>query len=175
MHEDILRRAGCDEGVVAHCRAVTAVALEYAGSSVVDRDLVVAGGMLHDLGRSRTHALAHAEVGTGCARALGFPDEVVRVIRRHIGAGLTAEECALLGLLPADAVPRRLEERVVAHADNLTKGTREITLEERMDRSVVLGRKAAVRTFRLGLDLEPLRHLPATRGSSLKGRGDRFP
>ncbi|MBP2145594.1 uncharacterized protein J2129_001048 [Methanofollis sp. W23] len=166
MHEDILRGAGCDEGVIAHCRAVTAAALEYTGSSAIDRNLVVAGGMLHDLGRSRTHALAHAEAGAGCARALGLPDEVVRVIRRHIGAGLTAEECALLGLLPADAVPRRLEERVVAHADNLTKGTRAITLEERMDRSVVLGRKAAVRVFRLGLDLEPLRHLPGRQVST---------
>lgn len=175
MHEETLRKAGCDEGVVDHCRAVTAAAMEYGESSVVDRDLLRAGAMLHDLGRSKTHALGHARVGGDLARALGLPDDVVRIIRRHIGAGLTAEECVLLGLPPADAVPQRLEEQVVAHADNLTKGSRQITMEERMDRSVVLGRKAAVRIFRLGLDLEPLRHLPATRGSSLKGRGDRFP
>jgi len=56
-------------------------------------------------------------------------------------------------------MPERLEERIVAHADNLVKGTREITAEERWDRSVALGRKYLVRAFRLGLDLEPLRHL----------------
>lgn len=159
MHEEILKRAGCDPGVIAHCRTVADAAREYARSPVVDRDLLEAGAMLHDLGRSRTHAMEHAEVGAELATAMGCPEAVVRIIRRHIGAGLTPEESSLLGLLPGDAVPERLEERIVAHADNLVKGTRAITAGERWDRSIGLGRKYQVRGFRLGLDLEPLRHL----------------
>lgn len=154
-----LSDAGCDPGVVAHCRTVNAVADTYARSHVVDRDLVTTGAMLHDLGRSQTHSLHHAEVGADLARLSGCPDEVAAIIQRHIGAGLTVEECTLLGLLPRDSVPQRLEERIVAHADNLVKGTRVITPEERMDRSFALGRKFMARAFRLGLDLEPLRHV----------------
>jgi len=159
MYESLLKNAGCDPGVIAHCRAVTATARIYAQSPVVDLRLLEAGAMLHDLGRSKTHSLDHAEVGADLAAAMGCPEEVVRIVRRHIGAGLTPEESALLGLLPDDAVPERLEERIVAHADNLVKGSREITAEERWDRSIALGRKDMVRAFRLGLDLEPLRHL----------------
>ncbi|MDD4255973.1 MAG: HDIG domain-containing protein [Methanofollis sp.] len=154
-----LSDAGCDPRVIAHCRTVNAVAAGYARSPVVDRELLIAGAMLHDLGRSETHSLHHAEVGADLARQTGCPDEVARIVQRHIGAGLTVEECALLGLIPRDSVPQRLEERIVAHADNLVKGTRVITSEERMDRSVTLGRKFRVRAVRLGLDLEPLRHL----------------
>jgi uncharacterized protein len=157
--EAFLSDAGCDPGVIAHCRTVHAVAAGYNRSPVVDRDLLTAGAMLHDLGRSRTHSLHHAEIGADLARRSGCPDEVVRIVQRHIGAGLTPEECALLGLIPRDSVPEKLEERIVAHADNLVKGTRVITPEERMDRSLALGRKFMVRAFRLGLDLEPLRHL----------------
>ena len=154
-----LSDAGCEPGVIAHCRTVNTVAAGYARSPVVDRTLLTTGAMLHDLGRSRTHSLHHAEVGADLARQSGCPDEVARIIQRHIGAGLTVEECALLGLIPRDSVPERLEEQIVAHADNLVKGTRAITPEERMDRSLFLGRKFILRAFRLNLDLEPLRHL----------------
>ncbi|TAJ44721.1 HDIG domain-containing metalloprotein [Methanofollis fontis] len=159
MYEDILREEGCDPGVIAHCRAVADRAQEYAVSPSVDRDLLRTGAFLHDIGRSETHSLRHAEVGADSARSLGYAEGVVRIIQRHIGAGLTSEECALLGLLPRDGMPQRIEERIVAHADNLVKGTRRITLEERMDRSTDLGRKARVRAFRLALDLEPLLHI----------------
>jgi uncharacterized protein len=159
MYESVLKKAGCDQGVIAHCRAVAEAARPYARSPVVDRRLLEAGAMLHDLGRSKTHSLGHAGAGAELAEAMGCPDGVVRIVGRHLGAGLTLEESALLGLLPVDAMPERLEERIVAHADNLVKGTREIPAEERWDRSVALGRKYLVRAFRLGLDLEPLRHL----------------
>lgn len=159
MYEDLLAKAGCDPGVIAHCQTVARSARRYARSPVVDRHLLDAGAMLHDLGRSETHALDHAGVGADLAAAMGCPEGVVRIVGRHLGAGLTPEESALLGLLPVDAMPERLEERIVAHADNLVKGRREITPEERWDRSITLGRKYLVRAFRLGLDLEPLRHL----------------
>ncbi|MDK2973969.1 MAG: uncharacterized protein PWP08_340 [Methanofollis sp.] len=159
MYERALENAGCDPGVIAHCRAVTGMAREYARSTVVDRQLLEVGAMLHDLGRSKTHGPGHAGAGAELATAMGCPDGVVRIVGRHLGAGLTLEESALLGLLPGDAMPVCLEERIVAHADNLVKGTREISAEERWDRSIALGKKYLVRAFRLGLDLEPLRHL----------------
>jgi uncharacterized protein len=48
---DLLRRAGCSEGVIAHCRAVRDLALTYVSDSTVDRVLVAAGGLLPDIGR----------------------------------------------------------------------------------------------------------------------------
>ena len=40
---DLLRRAGCSEGVIAHCRAVRDLALTYVSDSTVDPDHVAPG------------------------------------------------------------------------------------------------------------------------------------
>ncbi|WP_214019386.1 HDIG domain-containing metalloprotein [Methanoculleus sp.] len=153
----LLRRAGCSEGVIAHCRAVRDLALTYASSPAVDRDLVQIGALLHDIGRGVTHDLCHAEAGGAICRSFGLDEAVVAIVERHIGAGLTAEECSLLGLIPRDCMPRTLEEKIVAHADNLVKGTRVITLEERLERAVALSRRQRERIRRLGQEMELFR------------------
>ncbi len=153
----LLRRAGCSEGVIAHCRAVRDLALAYASDPLVDRDLLEAGALLHDIGRGVTHDLRHAEAGGAICRSFGLDEAVVAIVERHIGAGLTAEECSLLGLIPRDCMPRTLEEKIVAHADNLVKGTRIITLEERLQRSIALPGRQRERIRRLGLEMELFR------------------
>jgi uncharacterized protein len=55
----------------------------------------------------------------------------VAIIRNHIGAGITKEEAVSLGLPEEDFLPRTLEEKIVAHADNLIKGTERISIEKR--------------------------------------------
>ncbi len=123
-----LRKVGCPENVVEHCIAVRDLAVEMAErcEEDVDVELVEVGAILHDIGRSRTHGLDHAVVGAEIARELGYPEEVVRIIERHIGAGITEEEARELGLPPKDYVPETLEEKVVAHADNLVFGTERV-------------------------------------------------
>ena len=153
----LLRRAGCSDGVIAHCRAVRDLALAYASDPLVDRGLVEAGALLHDIGRGVTHDLRHAEAGGEICRSFGLDEAVVAVVERHIGAGLTADECSVLGLVPRDCVPRTLEEKIVAHADNLVKGTRVITLEERLQHAIDLPRRQKERICRLGQEMELFR------------------
>lgn len=153
----LLRRAGCSEGVIAHCRAVRDLALTYASDPAVDRDLVETGALLHDIGRGVTHDLRHAEAGGALCRSFGLDEAIAAIVERHIGAGLTADECSLLGLVPRDCMPRTLEEKIVAHADNLVKGTRVITLEERLQRSIALPKRQRERIRRLALEVELFR------------------
>ncbi|WP_332449301.1 HDIG domain-containing metalloprotein [Methanoculleus sp.] len=153
----LLRSTGCSEGVIAHCRAVRDLALTYAADPIIDRDLVAVGALLHDIGRGVTHDIHHAEVGGEVCRSYGLDEAIVAIVERHIGAGLTADECSLLNLLPRDCMPRTPEEKIVAHADNLVKGTRIITLEERLLHGVALPGRQRERICRLALEVELFR------------------
>ncbi len=128
----LLRTAGCDEGVIRHCNAVAGLALELARRhpDSVNERLVFTGALLHDLGRARSHGIDHGVVGGAMARALGLDEEIARIIERHVGAGLTATEAELVGLPARDFLPETMEEKIVAHADNLIAGVRRTSIEE---------------------------------------------
>ncbi|MCK4265986.1 MAG: HDIG domain-containing protein, partial [Thermoplasmata archaeon] len=87
-------------------------------------ELVSRGALLHDIGRSRTHGIMHAVEGAALLRARGMDDAVVAIVERHIGAGLTAEEAAALGLPRKDYMPTTLAEKIVSQADNLIEEVR---------------------------------------------------
>jgi len=132
----LLREVGCDEAVVEHCIAVAELALEIAlhynhseGHDSVDENLVFKGALLHDIGRARSHGVEHGFVGGEVARELGLEEKVVRIIQRHVGAGITAEEAKEVGLPPVDFIPETMEEKIVAHADNLMDGWRRTSIE----------------------------------------------
>lgn len=131
----LLKESGCPDKVVAHCIAVRDLAMVFAENAPCDRDLVETGALLHDIGRCKSHDLDHGQIGAAICREYGLPENVCRIVETHIGAGLTADECREEGLKPIDCVPETLEEKIVAHADNLIKGTKEITIEERLERS----------------------------------------
>lgn len=126
----ILADVGCSEEVIKHCTAVAEVAVKIAKKAIsarpktplaadIDLALVEVGALLHDIGRSRTHGIMHGIEGSRLANELGLPREIISIIERHIGAGLTAEEAQKAGLTPIDYVPRTVEEKIVAHADTL--------------------------------------------------------
>jgi uncharacterized protein len=132
----ILREEGCGDNVIAHCMEVSRAAAEIAGwltgeGKKVDIELVRIGGLLHDLGRCHVHDITHACEGARMAEKLGLDKKLVAIIRNHIGAGITKEEAVSLGLPEEDFLPRTLEEKIVAHADNLIKGTERISIEKR--------------------------------------------
>ena len=130
-YEKMLHDAGCSPKIIAHCRAVRDCACEYAQRNPsVDFALVEAGAMLHDIGRGITHSIAHAQAGADLLRAKGFSEKIARIVECHTGAGMTAEECFELGLMPRDCMPATPEEKIVCHADNLLAGTRRISIEE---------------------------------------------
>jgi uncharacterized protein len=131
---EILEDAGCCRGVVDHCLQVTRIAMRLAESFrekglVVDMALVEAGALLHDLGRSKTHGIRHGVVGGQLAREMGLPNSLVRIIERHIGAGIPVEEAERLGLPRGNYIPETVEEKIVAYADKLVEGGKEVDFE----------------------------------------------
>ena len=60
---------------------------------------------------------------------MGFDERLALIAERHIGAGITKEEAIELGLPPKDYLPVTLEEKIVAHADNLIFGTERVEID----------------------------------------------
>ncbi len=120
----LLERTGCSSSVIEHCKAVTSLALQFA-KRLIDRgvrvniSLVEAGGLLHDIGRSETHGVSHGYKGGQIAKALKLPDELVRIIERHVGAGIPAAEAVEIGLPEVNYIPETIEEKIITYADNL--------------------------------------------------------
>jgi len=136
----LLRAAGCEEAVIKHCIAVAELALEIAAASKnknkkgnenksIDEELVFTGALLHDIGRARSHGVEHGFLGGEIAKSLGLDDGLVKIIQRHVGAGITAEEAKQLGLPRISLMPETMEEKIVAYADSLIEGTRRTSIE----------------------------------------------
>ena len=153
----LLKKSGCPENVIEHCIAVRDLAMVFARNAPVNPQLVETGALLHDIGRCSTHTIAHGQVGADICRDYGLPEEVCRIVETHIGAGLTADECRKEGLKAIDCIPETLEEKIVAHADNLIKGTKEITIEERLRLSANLSEAARKRMKDLSDEIEKYR------------------
>ena len=87
----------------------------------VDIELVLTGALLHDIGRTVTHDVKHGFEGGKIVRNLGFPESIARIVERHVGAGITAEEAKKLGLPAIDFVPETIEEKIVCYADKFVE------------------------------------------------------
>jgi uncharacterized protein len=130
----LLEKEGCDQRLISHLKAVSALAktlasdIKAAGHKI-DVGFVESAALLHDIGRSRTHGIRHGVEGAAIMRALGY-EAVARVCETHIGAGIAKEEAEELGLPKRDYLPETLEEKVVAHADNLVDGERVVPIED---------------------------------------------
>ena len=126
----MLEKEHTPENVRDHCKAVYKKAMKIAANfNDVDEDLIRKGALLHDIGRSRTHGITHAVEGVKIAERYGYDEDVLNIIERHIGAGITESEAEKLGLPKKSYVPQTLEEKIVAHADNLVSGSREVDID----------------------------------------------
>lgn len=108
-------------GAVGHCVTVAAFADELAGMLVsrgipLDRRLVTAGALLHDIARIHPD---HAAVGAGWLRQEGYP-AVADIIERH---------------MQLDDVRCIDETMVVYYADKRLSGKVRTTLDERFGRT----------------------------------------
>jgi len=127
---EILKRLNCPDHLIKHCEAVCKKALKLSSNfDDIDIELVKTGALLHDIGRSKTNGIDHAIVGVDILRDMGFSDSIANIALRHIGAGIPKEEAIQLGLPPKDYIPLTLEEKIVAHADNLIHWDREVDLD----------------------------------------------
>ena len=136
---ELLRKSGCSEEVIKHCQSVRDIAVRIAKRANADLKLVEAGALLHDIGRSKTHGIRHGVEGAIIARKLNLPESINRIIERHIGAGLPADEAKKLGLPYKDFIPETLEEKIICHADSLVDNSRKQDIENEVERALVDG------------------------------------
>jgi uncharacterized protein len=106
-----------------------AINLAISFNSKVNLELVKKGALLHDVGRCQSNGIDHAIIGANILRNRGESSEIVMIVERHIGAGITTEEAIILGLPPKSYEPVTIEEKIVSHADNLVHGTEEVNLD----------------------------------------------
>lgn len=167
--------------VLEHSLAVKKVADVFAHDLVekgyeVDTKLVSIGALLHDIGRftcepKTKESIKHGIEGARILRELGF-ERLARVAERHIGAGITTKDIKEQGLeLPEeDFVPVTIEEKIIAHADNLVFGSRIGKFEEVVERyKKELGEQYVKRLIKLKEDVEDARPKKIKTGTTETG------
>jgi uncharacterized protein len=124
--------------VFVHCTIVCDIALECISSKnlTVDRELVRAGALLHDIGvyplftaegakREDAAYITHGIEGERILKAEGYPEALWRIASHHTGTGLTADDVIQQNLpLPKqDYLAESDEERLVMYADKFHSKT----------------------------------------------------
>jgi len=131
---NFLAQAGCPKNVIEHCKAVSKFAVKIAKAFQekgfnIDIELVEISGLLHDIGRSKTHTVNHGVVGGEIVRALGLSNSVVQVVERHVGGGIPKEEAKQFGWSPRDYLPQTYEEKIVCYADKRIESLRTVSIK----------------------------------------------
>lgn len=133
------RKYGSNERIVNHCRTVADVSGRLVRALVengvnVDSRAVMAGALLHDIGRNRTQTVDHGHVGAKILEDEGVDPIVVEIVKRHVGAGISHGEAVSLGFPEGDYIPKTLEERVVCFSDKMVSGDRVMPFAEEVKR-----------------------------------------
>ncbi|MFW6195896.1 MAG: HDIG domain-containing metalloprotein, partial [Thermoplasmatota archaeon] len=143
---EYLKEIDIEGSVIEHSIDVLERALELHDKFGGDLKLIVAGALLHDVGRSVTHGVKHGVEGGKIAREEGWHEELAKIIERHIGGGITKEEAESQGLPVRSYVPKSLEEKLICHADN-TAGGKE-RFDDLINRTEKAGYKASADRMR---------------------------
>ncbi len=130
----ILEEVGCEKDVVTHSRTVAKIAVKIAEQSGADVDLVRTAALLHDIGRTKTHGPGHGFEGAEILRGLGFPENIILIIERHVGGGLDSKGTAELGLPERDMIPTTLEEKIVCIADKLVEDDKKVPIDREIQK-----------------------------------------
>jgi uncharacterized protein len=128
--ENVYTELNCSDYIIDHCKVVyerSKDITQYYDS--VNLDLVKAGCMLHDVGRTVTNGIEHAYIGADLLRKLDVDERICLITERHVGAGITGDEAKILGLPDRNYIPETLEEKIVAHSDNLVHGVTKVDLD----------------------------------------------
>lgn len=126
----LLKKVNLPEHIINHSVRVAELAAEM-GEYVerhgifVDMEILIIGALLHDIGRSQTHAIDHGAIGARILRDEDIDERIARIAERHVGAGLEMSDG-----FDYDLFPETIEEKIVAWADKLTGKNRRLTPEE---------------------------------------------
>ncbi len=118
----ILEERNLPKNIIAHSKSVCKVALDVADKLdkrgiKVDKNLVIAGALLHDVTRLDKD---HAKSGAELLERLGL-DRVAKIVRRH-GLWHHGEPSYM---------PETTEEKIVFYADKRVINDKIVSLEER--------------------------------------------
>ena len=136
----LLKTEGCSENIINHCVNVSTYALEI-GKKIskdceVDLNLIEIGGLLHDIGRSKTNGIHHGVVGAEILRNKDIDEKVALICERHVGSGISNEDVKKFKLPPRKYIPVTFEEKIVCHADNFFINGEKVSFEIVYDRFV---------------------------------------
>ena len=187
LHERHAPSAEAFELVWTHCVIVCQIAEQVmdGGGLDVDKDLVRAGCLLHDIGVYRLYGGAsgefdlrqyvrHGVLGHELLRDEGFPEEICRFCSCHTGMGLTRDDVVQQNLpIPAaDYLAESDEERIVMYADKFHSKTDPPTFVSADSYAAAVrrfgaGKAAAFRAMRERLGEPDLVPLAADHGHTL--------
>jgi uncharacterized protein len=158
---ELLHKNNCPPIVISHCMAVAELALEIATKLQskglkINLQLVEEGALLHDIGRSKTNKVDHGVVGAKVAESEGLPEPLVKIIRRHVGGGITAEEAERFGWPKDVYMPNTLEEKVVSYADKLIDKSKKVPIDLEIEKLQAEHKDAAERVRKLHEDITKL-------------------
>jgi uncharacterized protein len=136
--KNLLKKEKGSEALIKHSMTVSevstilALAFKEKGYNV-NLDLVKLGGLLHDIGRVKTHSVHHGYLGGRFLRDRGIDERIARIAERHVGGGILSEEAKKLGLPEGEYMPESLEEKIVCFADKIVEMDHVIPLEKTLD------------------------------------------
>ncbi len=134
---DLLKKLKVPYNVRRHSLKVAEKALELAERiklREVDMDLIEIGGLLHDIGRCKTHGFNHALIGAKIIRERGLSERLAKICETHILGGLDKEDAKRVGLPEKDFLPQTLEEKIICLADKHIAGTKEVSIDQRFEK-----------------------------------------
>lgn len=138
------RKYGSNQAIINHCKTVAKVvdvlAEEFFRQGKdIDREAASEGALLHDIGRSRVQTVRHGLQGSLMLESEGVGEKVVQIVRKHVGAGISAEEAKKLGLPDFDYIPRTREEIIVCFADKMVDAEKVRPFREEVKRFAAKG------------------------------------
>ena len=159
-----LLRKYCSNSVLKHSLAVSNNAKKLAekikdNGYDIDVNFVEVAALLHDIGRSKTHGVKHGIVGAKIILEHSKDKKIARVCETHIGAGIAKDEAKAIGIPEKNYLPETLEEKIIAHADNITFGTETVSIEkviEKLGEKLGKGHPALKRILELNDFIEKL-------------------
>jgi uncharacterized protein (TIGR00295 family) len=126
----LLKKNGASQKLIDRAKGVTALVKKLASRINVKREILIAGAMLHGIGKTRTLGMKRGFISGRILRDEGVDEAVVRIVECHVGVGIRKKEAVKLGLPPRDFVPKTIEEKLVCYADKLVVGTYVATPDE---------------------------------------------
>jgi uncharacterized protein len=138
------KKYGSNERIVSHCRECARISKLLSGRAAVrgqpvNERAIVAGALLHDIGRSQTQLVSHGYVGAAMLEKEGVDAEVVEIVRRHVGAGISRGEAKALGFPAGEYIPVTLDQKIVCFADKMIDGDKARPFGEEVKRFVKKG------------------------------------